>query len=826
MCDVYGAMTTNLANLEAWLRQMQTSGGGSTLLVPLRKESKQPLVAHSKPRAWTWETYDAFVRANPEHSSWGLLLDGLCVVDADDAESVEWLEGLAGSIPELARCPVQLTNKGRHYFFIRPAWADTEGYYDGARQCTGHAVDLKTRCQTGTRGLLVVAPTPGKRWADGRAPWECLVGMEGGVQLEEVPRALLELVAKPKKKLVQGGPRTRVVAMHSDAPNVHAIVSLPSVNAASSDTVVKMLHLLSKTRWDTYASWRDIATILKNEAGNKYLSEWLRLSRASAKYDHAAAVKLWESVGHADYEGPRLTLGTLKRWAKTDDPLGMQAMRAAAVAPLVLAKYGEGDRGLAEIAHHVMKDVIKRVGTKDAYIYYFEEESCRWRRGTEASVMQTVSYAVEDVLRDVDAYLGAQAAATTDDAQRVQADAARKHVAQSIRYIRKRGGMSAVTNLLVLRCQDDNFDQQLDSKPYLLGVRNGVVDLRTGELRRRVPEDMILTVLDVEYDAAASTTLIEDTVSSIMADDLEMAAFMQKLLGYAVTGEVSEEIFVVFTANGRNGKGLLMQALMNLLDKPFYSEMNCGVIVNRQVANIDAERGKLLGARVAVFNELEPGEKLKTSEVQQLCGGDGIPATPKYRDPMTLVPRFLLILCTNHLPELTEVVTAILERMIVIHFPVTFADLAEGEAPTPTRRQRDNDLKRKLMDDKQGLLRYLVVGAVAWYASKDLKRNAPAQVKEFSRKYFEEQDRLAMFVREQCIVSDDSFVPTQDFLRELNAWSDGSPMDSKKVVSAMKNKGFLVQTKRVLHRGTPRCYVGLRLLDTECGGIGGDELEP
>jgi hypothetical protein len=385
--------------------------------------------------------------------------------------------------------------------------------------------------------------------------------------------------------------------------------------------VVKLLHLLSKTRWDRPDELRDIAAVLKNKAGDKYRDEWMRLSRASATFDEAAASGLWNAPVDSAYTGPRLTLATLRKWAKADDPVGMQAVRAASVAPVVLATYGEGDRGLAEVAHHVMKDVIKRVGTKEADIYFFEEESCRWRRGTEASVMQAVSYAVEDVLRDVDAYLGAKASAADAsalDAARAQADEARKQVAQSIRYIRKRSGMAAGTNLLALRCQDDGFEQQLDSKPHLLGVRNGVVDLRTGALRQRVPEDMILTVLDVDYDPEASMELIAGTVLSIMADDVEMAAFMQKLLGYAVTGEVLEEIFAVFTANGRNGKGLLMQALMNLLGKPFYAEMSCGVIVNRQVANLDAERGKLLGARVAVFNELDPGEKLKTSEVQQL----------------------------------------------------------------------------------------------------------------------------------------------------------------------------------------------------------------
>ena len=667
---------------------------------------------------------------------------------------------------------------------------------------------MKTRCRTGTGGVLVVSPTAGKRWAEGRAPWDA------GVVLEEAPRALLERVARAKgvaekvSRCKKGGTTEPWIG--------HAAHTLPSVSGA--DLVVKVLHLLSKTRWDDYSQWRDIATALKNEGvavgvADKYRGEWLRLSRTSTKFDAEAADRLWETVARVGYDGPRVTLGTLRKWAAQDDPVGYQAARASTVAPLVLAKYGEGDRGLAEIAYHVLRDVVKRVGVDEcADVFYFDEESCRWQKGKESSVMLRVSYAVEDALRDVDAYLGAKAATTTDDGERSKLDTERKQVAQSIRYVRKRSGMKSVTSLMAMMCQDDAFEQLLDSKRHLLGVQNGVVDLRTGELRRRVPEDMILTVLEVSYNPSANTNLIGDVVKSIMADDMDMVSFMQKLLGYAITGEISEEILAIFTAGGRNGKGLLMQAIADLMGT-FYVEMNCSVIVSRQVANIDSERGKLHGARIAVFNELSQGEKLKANEVQQLTGGDGIPATPKYRHPMTITPRFLMIICTNHMPELTDVVMAMIERTIVVPFPVTFADLVEGEQPTATRRQRDNELKGKLKADQTGLLRWLVDGAVAWYASKDLKRNAPAKVKEFSRQYFDEQDRLSSFIRERCVVGPELFVPTADFAAELSRWCDGAPQDPKKLTPAMKNKGFLVKPKRVAASGLMRCYFGVGLSD-------------
>jgi P4 family phage/plasmid primase-like protien len=269
---------------------------------------------------------------------------------------------------------------------------------------------------------------------------------------------------------------------------------------------------------------------------------------------------------------------------------------------------------------------------------------------------------------------------------------------------------------------------------------------------------------------------------------------------------------------------------MELLGPPLYVEMNCGIIVKRPVANLDAEKGKLLGARVAVFNELNPGEKLNTSEVHLLSGGDGIPAAPKYLDPMTIIPRHLCILTTNHLPELTEVKVATVERILVFPFPVTFVDLAEGEAPTLTRRQRDNGLKQKLSSNKQGFLAWLVKGAVMWYATKDLKKNAPAKVKEFSKKYFDEQDRLARFIRESCRVGEGEIVAAAELNVAFFEWSKGEGGEGVKGgvdAKTMEAKGFLKKKTRPHVRcvNPVACYLGLSLKTDDMVEVWNDQEE-
>ena len=253
-----------------------------------------------------------------------------------------------------------------------------------------------------------------------------------------------------------------------------------------------------------------------------------------------------------------------------------------------------------------------------------------------------------------------------------------------------------------------------------------------------------------------------------------------------------------------------MQTLAALLGT-FYVEMNPAIICERQTCNIDAERAKLQGSRVVVFNELEPGERLKSAEAQLLSGGDLIPAKPMYKDPMSIVPRHQCFIVTNHLPRLAEVIPAIIERFIVINWPVSFCDLAPEEEATPFRRQRDNDLKALLQNDRPAFLKWIVQGAVSWYATKDLKRNAPDSVKEFTRQYLEEQDVLQRFLSHRCRRGADFKVSTQELLQAYNEYAPDHRLHSKDFVAKMKAKGFAKSFSRI-HGNPMQCFTGLELV--------------
>jgi putative DNA primase/helicase len=426
--------------------------------------------------------------------------------------------------------------------------------------------------------------------------------------------------------------------------------------------------------------------------------------------------------------------------------------------------------------------------------------------------MNLISHEMEEALHDVETYYLAKTMnLSLDDTARKVFEEARVRAHDMIATMRNYNGITHVAMLASPMFQDDAFEETLDSVPHLLGVKNGVVDLRTGALRQREPEDCIYTIVDVEYETTADTALMERVVSQAMADHEGKTRFMQKLLGYAITGEVCEEIFVVFTGSGRNSKGVLTQLLADLLGL-MYVDMNAGIIsCDRQVANLDAEVSKLKGARVAVFKELNVGERMKKDKVQLLSGGDGIPCCKKYCDSMTIRPRHLCILETNHMPEIDQVIPSIIERLICVHFPVSFTELMPGEEATQFRRQCDPTLKMRLRGAHAGALKWLVDGAVQWYATRDLKRNAPLEVKEFTKEYLLDQDRLQQFLKDGCELGAEKRVGTGAFLDAFNDWAVRAGLDrmsAKMMVPAMQGKGFTKKAMRI-EGGLTKGYEGV-----------------
>ena len=264
----------SLRALIKWLREPRVRAVvGETVPIPLETGEKRPMFAHRLGK-WSWEELGRFLAQRDNdgkgpHDTWGLLLDRVCAIDADDAATITFIEA---RVQELASCPAQATSRGRHWLFSRPAWADADGFYDGSAQNKQHAdaavralkVDFKSvTSHEGTRGVLQVSPSAGKEWL--RPPWDWSAAPDAP-PLPELPRHLAELVARSRSK------KERVAAdaviwrdkLRKSKDLVALTAAERSTNPADAvavaekehDKVVALLKSLSQDRWDTYKDWR------------------------------------------------------------------------------------------------------------------------------------------------------------------------------------------------------------------------------------------------------------------------------------------------------------------------------------------------------------------------------------------------------------------------------------------------------------------------------------------------------------------------------------------------------------------------------------------
>eukprot|EP00798_Chlamydomonas_sp_ICE-L_P017372 gene17372-biopygen26315 len=270
------------------------------------------------------------------------------------------------------------------------------------------------------------------------------------------------------------------------------------------------------------------------------------MSKVSPRYDEEAAEKLWETVGRHDYDGPKMTMKSVVKWAGEDDPYGYAVYRASSIPKIVKDNWDKGDRGLGQIVHYLLNGTVKKTGKGSTEYYIFQEDTCRWDKVEEGWVKNVVSKVLEGMLRDVDLWISTQAAQMLcigvvgarekeeqeDSRSKADLDAKKKKVATLINYVMSYRGVTNAMAFAGPLLMDETFEQRLDSNRHLIGIKGrSVVDLRTGQKRQRVAEDMVHNELDVAYGGDHVTNEADATgaewmhriVDKIMGGDEDMA---------------------------------------------------------------------------------------------------------------------------------------------------------------------------------------------------------------------------------------------------------------------------------------------------------------
>lgn len=281
-----------------------------------------------------------------------------------------------------------------------------------------------------------------------------------------------------------------------------------------------------------------------------------------------------------------------------------------------------------------------------------------------------------------------------------------------------------------------------DQDPWLLNCQNGTLDLRTRAFRPHNPGDMLATLAGVNYDPEAASPLWEETVLAAMNGDQELAGYLQKALGYGLTGDTREEcFFLLYGPTTRNGKGTLMETYMSLLGgygkaaRPETIALRQGI----SSAGPSEDIAKLCGARAVNISEPDKQMVLSSALVKTLTGNDTLTARYLHENSFEFRPRFKLFINTNHLPRTDDVTVFRSGRVHVLPFERHFSP-----------EEQDHGLKARLRGELSGVLNWCLEGVMSW---AKMGFAPPPAVRAATEQYRQDSDKLARFAGD-CLTPD------------------------------------------------------------------------
>lgn len=334
-----------------------------------------------------------------------------------------------------------------------------------------------------------------------------------------------------------------------------------------------------------------------------------------------------------------------------------------------------------------------------------------------------------------------------------------------------------------------------DANPFLLGVANGVLDLKSGTLREGRREDRISLVIPVAYDPDADCPTWIAFLHRIMGGEEEMVSYLQRACGYTLTGSIQEQVMWILHGNGKNGKSTFLGAMLSLMGNMGKTVQADLLTVRKHDSSSYWELAPLVSARMVMAAEAEQGKKLAESRVKDLTGGERINACFKYLNPFEFLPCFKLWYCTNHLPAIRGTDEGIWRRICKVPFLV--------QIPPD---ERDPDLPNKLKLELPGILAWMVEGCLCW---QEVGLQPPKKVQDATAEYREEQDFLSAFLEDCCEIATGLEVSSRDLYKTYTRYCEEAgeyPLSQRRLAGRLQERGFTNPRK---HGGV--CWEGLSL---------------
>jgi len=303
-----------------------------------------------------------------------------------------------------------------------------------------------------------------------------------------------------------------------------------------------------------------------------------------------------------------------------------------------------------------------------------------------------------------------------------------------------------------------------DTHPWLLNVRNGVIDLRSGELRPHDPRLRITQIAAVEYQPDARSELWARFIRDVTCGDDEIAEFLQQAFGLALTGDVSDEVLVCHNGAGCNGKSTALEAVGKMLGE-YAAVAPPGLFTARKFDSHPTEIAGLRGKRFVTAIEQEGNRALRESLIKQMTGGDTIRTRGMREDFWEMQPTWHIHIAYNTAPRLTGTDDGIRRRLRVVPWNASF----QGSPDLTIKERLTSEAERA------GILNWCIEGLRKRLAGGRLY--SPEAVMIATEEYIDDEDLIGRFIAERTEGDPAHMIEVREMLRAFREWmqADGCP---------------------------------------------------
>ena len=297
--------------------------------------------------------------------------------------------------------------------------------------------------------------------------------------------------------------------------------------------------------------------------------------------------------------------------------------------------------------------------------------------------------------------------------------------------------------------------QEWDANGWLLNTPGGVVDLKTG-FRGRHDRSHRMTKV-TQATPQGECPVWHNFLHNVTGGDVKLQNYLQRVVGYCLTGDISTHALFFLYGTGANGKSVFVNVISTVLGD-YAANAPMDTFMESRSDRHPTDLAGLRGARFVSATETEQGRRWNESKIKAITGGDDITARLMHQDFFTYKPQFKLLIAGNHKPAIRNLDEAMRRRMHLIPFTITVPP-----------EKRDPLLTEKLLAERDGIMAWAVQGCLLWQKQG---LTQPQTVVSATEEYFEGEDAMGRWMDERCVLGANDKALTATLFNDWKQWSE------------------------------------------------------